>query len=131
MWGANPPTWCIFVGAKSLPEYSSYKRRDTSVQHSMEKHGAPLSLFETKPLNFWQRLIEHHRITHIIDFSPGSGALAVAATGAVEYEGVAATTAHHTFLDSVVDKCTLYQAGKTKDFVRKLGGDGELEAPSP
>ena len=95
------------------------------VQHSMEKHGAPLSLFETKPLNFWQRLIEHHRITHIIDFSPGSGALAVAATGAVEYEGVAATTAHHTFLDSVVDKCTLYQAGKTKDFVRKLGGDGD------
>ena len=93
------------------------------VGQSIEKHGHPFSMFEAKPLAFWQRLIEHHRITHVVDFSPGSGALAVAATGAVEYEGVAATEAHKKFLDLTVDRCTLYQAGKNKEFIKSLGGD--------
>ena len=49
--------------------------------------GHPFSWAETKPMNLWQRMCEHFRVTHIVDFTPGSAGLAVAASGAVQYEG--------------------------------------------
>ena len=38
----------------------------------------------------WQRICEHHGVTHSADLLPGSAGLAIAAAGAMEYEGVAA-----------------------------------------
>ena len=62
-------------------------------------------------------------MTHIVDFSAGSGALAIAAACAMDYEGVAANNVHREWLDSTLDRCVLYMAGKDKDFAKKLGGD--------
>ena len=79
-----------------------------------------------KPLNLWQRICEHHHVTHIVDFTPGSGALAIAAAGAMEYEGLAANEVHRERLDSTLDRCVLYVSGKDKKFTENLGGDSAL-----
>ena len=71
-------------------------------------------------------IMEHHKVTHIVDFTPGSGALAVAASGAMEYEGVAANDAHRDWLDSIVDRCVMYKAGHESGFAELLGGDAEF-----
>ena len=76
-----------------------------------------------KPLSLWQRVMEHHDVTHIVDFSPGSAALAIAAAGAMEYEGVAGNGAHEEWLNSTLDRCVMYLAGKEKEFTKRLGGD--------
>ena len=65
-------------------------------------------------------------MTHIVDFSPGSAALAVAASGAMQYEGVAANEEHQKWLDSILDRCVMYMVGKDKDVATKLGGDAEF-----
>ena len=62
-------------------------------------------------------------MTHIVDFSPGSGALTIAAAGSMEYEGVAGNQAHEEWLNSTLDRCVMYLAGKEKDFTKRLGGD--------
>ena len=79
-----------------------------------------------KPLNLWQRICEHHHVTHIVDFTVGSGALAIAAAGAMEYEGLAANEVHREWLDSTLDRCVLYVSGKDKKFTENLGGDDAL-----
>ena len=76
-----------------------------------------------KPLNLWQRIFEHHHVTHIVDFAAGSAALAIAAAGSLEYEGVAANDVHCEWLDSTLDRCVMYLAGKDKEFAKILGGD--------
>ena len=93
------------------------------VQKDIEAHGHPYSHTEVKPLPIWQRICEHHGVTHIIDFAAGSGALATAAAGAYEYEGVAANEAHRNWLDSTLDRCVMCLAGKEKEFAKRLGGD--------
>ena len=55
-------------------------------QKDVEEKGHPLSFAEVKPMALWQRILEHHNVTHVIDFTPGSGALATAASGAAHYE---------------------------------------------
>jgi len=62
-------------------------------------------------------------VTHIVDFSPGSAGLALAVTGAMEYEGVATNEIHCSWLDSTLDLVVKYLASKDKAFVNKLGGD--------
>ena len=62
-----------------------------------------------KPISFWQTIMEHHKVTHIVDFTPGSGALAVAASGAMEYEGIAGNNANRDWLD--------------EGYAEQLGGD--------
>ena len=52
---------------------------------NIEEKGHPFSHCEVKPLNLWQRICEHFGVTHIVDFTPGSAGLAIAATGAMEY----------------------------------------------
>ena len=98
------------------------------VQKDIEAHGHPYSHTEVKPLPIWQRICEHHGVTHIIDFAAGSGALATAAAGAYEYEGVAANEAHRNWLDSTLDRCVMCLAGKEKEFAKKLGGDDAFMA---
>lgn len=92
-------------------------------QKDIDANGHPFSHFEVKPLTFWQRICEHHHITHIVDFTAGSGALAIAASGAMEYEGVAANEVHREWLDATLDRCALYMAGRDENFAQKLGGD--------
>ena len=85
--------------------------------------GLPFSYNEVKPISFWQTIMEHHKVTHIVDFTPGSGALAVAASGAMEYEGIAGNDAHRDWLDSIVDRCVMYKAGHDEGYAEQLGGD--------
>ena len=65
-------------------------------------------------------------MTHIVDFSPGSGGLAIAAAGAVEYEGVAANQEHCSWLDSNLDLVVKYLASTDKEFAKKLGANDEF-----
>ena len=48
--------------------------------------------------------MDHFGVTHIVDFSPGSGALAIAASGAVEYEGVTTCGEHRDWLDGILEQ---------------------------
>ena len=84
--------------------------------------GNPFSHCEVKPFNLWQRICEHHGVTHIVDFSPGSAGLAIAAAGAMEYEGVATNEIHCSWLDSTLDLVVKYLASKDKAFAKQLGG---------
>ena len=93
------------------------------VQKDIDANGHPYSHAEVKPLALWQRICEHNGVTHIIDFAAGSGALAIAIAGSVEYEGIAANEAHRMWLDSTLDRCIMYLAGKEKEFAKRLGGD--------
>ena len=102
----------------------------TRFQKDVEEKGHPFSYAEVKTLALWQRFLEHHHVTHVIDFTPGSGALATAASGAAHYEGIAATETHAGWLDSIVDRCVSYQVGKREDcngkkFLEKVGADDE------
>ena len=88
-----------------------------------ESQGHPFSCNEVKTITFWQTIMEHHGVTHIVDFTPGSGALAVAASGAMRYEGIAANDAHRDWLDSIVDRCIMYKVGHEDGYAEQLGGD--------
>jgi hypothetical protein len=90
------------------------------MQKDTEKHGHPFSHFEVKPIGLWQRLSEHFGITHIVDFTPGSAALAIAASGAAEYDGIAVNDAHRDWLDSICDRCVMYMAGRDREFSKGL-----------
>ena len=96
------------------------------VLRDIDEKGHPYSHCEAKPINLWQRICEHHQVTHIVDFSPGSGALALAASGAMEYEGICANDVHRDWLDSTLDRCIMYMVGQDKALVPKIGGDQEL-----
>ena len=89
-------------------------------QRDIDKHGHPFSFAEAKPLKLWRRICEHHNITHVVDFTLGSGALATTAAGAIEYEGVAATDEHAVWLNSTLDRCFIYLAGKDKNLAQLL-----------
>ena len=65
-------------------------------------------------------------MTHIVDLSLGSAGLAIAAAGAMEYEGVAANEIHCGWLDSTLDLVVKYLASKDKSFAKKLGGDDDF-----
>ena len=67
--------------------------------------------------------MEHFGVTHIVDFSPGSAALAVAAAGAQEYEGIASCAAHREWLDEIMGRCTMFMAVRDKAFLEALGSD--------
>ena len=93
--------------------------------------GQPFSFHEMKPLALWQTILEHTGVTHVVDLSPGSGALALAAAwGSIHYEGIAANPTHKEWLDIVIDKIVLYLCGKPDDtgpeMIKKLGGDEEF-----
>ena len=90
------------------------------MSRSIEEKGNPSSHCEVKPLNLWQRICEHHGVTRIVDFSPGSAGLAIAAAGAMEYEGVAANEIHCSWLDSTLDLVVKCLASKDKVFAKKL-----------
>ena len=108
-------------------EGGANKGRLPGLQGDVDSKGHPFSYNEVKPISMWQTIMEHHKVTHIVDFTPGSGALAVAAaSGAMEYEGVAANNEHRDWLDSIVDRCVMYKAGHESGFAELLGGDADF-----
>ncbi|CAK0877496.1 unnamed protein product, partial [Prorocentrum cordatum] len=92
----------------------------------IDSKGHPFSHAEVKPFSLWQTLVEHHKVTRVVDFTPGSGALAVAASGAIECEGIAANDAHRDWLDSIVDRWAMHRAGHEEGHAEQLGGDAEF-----
>ena len=96
---------------------------NNKVAKDIASKGHPISPCEVKPLNLWQRLCEHFGVTHILDFTPGSGALALATSGNCDYEGIAMAGKNCEWLDSILDRCVVYMAGKDKEFAKELGGD--------
>ena len=91
------------------------------VQKDCEERGPPLAMAEVKPLALLQRLLEHFGVTTIVDFAAGSAAMAIAAAGAQDYQGIAANGAHRDWLDATLDKCVMYMAGKDAQFTQSLG----------
>ena len=87
--------------------------------------GPPFSMVEAKPLNLLQRLFEHFGVTRVVDFAAGSAAMAIAAAGAQDYEGIAANGEHRDWLDATLDKCVTCRAGKDAHFTKSLGVDDE------
>ena len=100
--------------------------RRKRLQKDIDDKGHPFSYHEVKPISFWLNIMEHHKVTHIVDFTPGSGALAIAASGAMEYEGIAANDAHRDWLDTIADRGVMYKAGHDKGYAEKLGGNEEF-----
>ena len=49
--------------------------------------------------------------------------MGIAASGAMEYEGVAANEVRREWLDSTLGRCAMHLAGQDKNFARELGGD--------
>ena len=86
----------------------------------------PFSWFETKTIVFLEEFFKHVGATHIVDLTAGSGALAVAAVGAnMKYLGVASNETHQQWLDSVLDRASLYMCSK-EDHCAAWGADKSL-----
>ena len=100
--------------------------RGKRINQNIQEKGHPFSHCEVKPLNLWQRICAHQGVTHIVDFSPESAGLAIAAAGAMEYEGAASNEIHCRWLDSTLDLVVKYIASKDKVFANKLGGDDDF-----
>ena len=113
----------VKAGILGEPSCNGFDVNQKRLLKDMEGKGHPFSYNEVKPITFWQTIMEHNNVTHIVDFTPGSGALAVAASGAMEYEGIAGNDAHRDWLDSIVDRCVMYKAGHEEGYAQQLGGD--------
>ena len=100
--------------------------KNPAAQKDLDENGHPFSWCETKPVLIWQHLMDHLGITHIVDFTPGSGALAIAASGAgLKYEGIAGNEAHKKWLDQILDRAVFYLCD-TKEGRAGLGADAVL-----
>ena len=120
----NRETKSSILGA---PACASLGPGQSRLQAEIDEKGHPFSYAEVKPITLWQDVVAHLGITHIVDLTPGSGAFAVAATGLAQYEGIAANDAHRDWLDSIVDRCVMYQAGQDQGYAGEtLGGDAEF-----
>ncbi|CAK0815225.1 unnamed protein product, partial [Prorocentrum cordatum] len=92
----------------------------------IDDRGHPFSRNEVKPISSWQAIMQHHDATRVVDFAPGSGALAAAASGAMQCEGIAGNDAHRDRLNSIVDRRAMHKAGHGKGHAEQLGGDSEF-----
>ena len=70
--------------------------------------------------------MDHFGVTHVVDFSPGSGALAIAASGAVEYEELATCDEHRDWLDGILDRCPLYMGTQNDGYLEAIGADAAV-----
>ncbi|CAK0901483.1 unnamed protein product, partial [Prorocentrum cordatum] len=123
----NYETKTSILGAASCASVDAVNSaRLPRLQGGVDSKGHPFSYSEVKPISLWQTIMEHQKVTRIVDFTPGSGALAVAASGAMECEGVASNDAHRDWLDSIVDRCAMCKAGHEDGRAQQLGGDAEF-----
>ena len=52
--------------------------------------------------------------------------MAVAASGAVEYEGAATSDEHRDWLDGILDRCSLYMGAKNEGYLEAIGADAAI-----
>ena len=97
------------------------------LQRDIVENGHPYSWAETKPVSLLNILCRHLQLTHIVDFTPGSAALAVAVAGEMQYEGIASVEEHQQWLDNTMDRCFLYLVAKHPELATELGGDTDLQ----
>ncbi|CAK0804948.1 unnamed protein product, partial [Prorocentrum cordatum] len=119
-------TKASILGAASCASVDGANSKKPRLQADVDSKGHPFSHSEVKPISLWQTIMGHHNVTHIVDFTPGSGALAVAAAGAMEYEGVACNDNHRDWLDFIVDRCAMHKAGHEEGRAHQLGGDADF-----
>ena len=89
-------------------------------QRDIDEKGRLFSFTGVKPLNLWQTILDHHAVTQIVDFTPGSAGLAVAAAGVAECDGIAANDARKDWLDSIADRRIMYKVGHDKDYAAQF-----------
>ena len=118
----DTPTKSSILGATA----SGVVKKTKGVQRDIDQRGHPFALGEVKPLNLIQRILEHHHVTHIVDFAAGSAAIAIAAAGGMNYEGMAANAVHRDWLDSTLDECVMFMASQDKNFTKSLGVSDEV-----
>ena len=105
----------------SVPQLLAGSRGSACRATSTTDRGHPFSHCDVEPLNLWQRIIEHRNITLIVEFAAGSAGLAIAASGAAEYEGIGANDIHREWLVSKLDRVATYLAGKGHRFREGVG----------
>ena len=68
-----------------------------------------------KPAALFERIFQHIGATRVVDFTPGSGACAVAAAGAgIRYDGIAANQDHAAWLDVILDRIVFHLCSESK-----------------
>ena len=93
-------------------------------QKHIEVHGHPFAWHETKPVALFVNLLEHIGATHIVDFTPGSGALAIASLSlGLQYEGLSASGEHNEWLDMILDRVTVYLCAKSPEQCVTMGAE--------
>ena len=74
----------------------------------------------------FERFFQHLGATHVVDFTPGSGACAVAAVGAgIRYDGIAANQDHASWLDNIVDRIVFHLCSESKQARENLEFENE------
>ena len=75
--------------------------------------GVPMFWRESKPLEFWIALLKMFNARAVVDFTPGSGALATAAMSqGAKYTGLVEDAKHLAWLQNVVDTASLRYIAK-------------------
>ena len=75
--------------------------------------GVPMYWRECKPLEFWIALLKMFKAKVIVDFTPGSGALAAAAMSqGAKYTGLVEDNRHLAWLQNIVDTASLRYIAK-------------------
>ncbi|CAK0817005.1 unnamed protein product [Prorocentrum cordatum] len=122
------PRMChdAMASALGVASCAALENEHLRVQGGVDERGHPFSRSEVKPISFWQTSMEHREVTRVVDFAPGSGALAVAASGAVECEGIAGNEARRDWLDPIVGGRAMCEAGREDGRAEQLGGDAEF-----
>ncbi|CAK0885703.1 unnamed protein product [Prorocentrum cordatum] len=111
------------LGAASCAAHDS---KHVRLQGGADEKGHSFSHNEVKPISFWQTIMEHREVTRVVEFTPGSGASAAAASVAVECEGIAGNAARGDWLNSIVDRRAMHRAGHEDGRAEQLGGDADI-----
>ena len=99
---------CVGAGAAGAA-------KSPAVAKNVEQRGHVFSYNEVKPVALFERIFEHLGATHVVDFTPGSGACAVAAAGAgIRYDGIAANQDHAAWLDVILDRIVFHLCSESK-----------------
>ena len=79
-----------------------------------------------KPAALFEQIFRHIGATHVVDFTPGSGACAIAAIGAgIRYDGIAANSDHASWLDGILDRIVFHLCSESKEARENLEFDDD------
>ena len=125
--GEENSHWTTFTGVEmssrlSLPRISDEDRLKIFPEQTDElpakwssavHHGRPLFWQETKSVSTWLTLLDEVSAECVVDFTPGSGALAEACLSrGKQYVGIVSHATHMQWLTNVVDRAALKYVSK-------------------